>query len=101
LQAAFDAGTASPFYHSMKTLLAALLLCSTFAPIAQAETAVRGFNPRFSTSPEFPDEPNFRPANEPPSRFDITVDVDGDRWWERDRRRPCRDRHCRDGRPRR
>jgi hypothetical protein len=83
----------------MRTLLLALLLSVPFASLAQAETAARGFNPRFSTSPAFANEPNYRRDYVPPSWLDTNAE-DGD-WWDRERRGPCRDgRSCRGNRPR-
>lgn len=77
---------------AMKTLLLALLLSVPLAGAVQAETSVTGFNPRFSTSPSNPDEPNYRPPNSGESRLDVMIDVDGNDWRNR---RPC----GRDGRP--
>jgi hypothetical protein len=79
----------------MKTLLLALLLYVPLLATAQAETAVRGFNPRFSASSDFPDEPNLRSDRRQP-RFDVAVDIDAERRWRRERREQCRDsRRCR------
>lgn len=77
----------------MKPLLLALLLCAALAAPATAETSVTGFNPRFSTTPDNPDDPDFHQPPRAPSRFDIGVDVDPWRYRDRDH---CRDRHnCR------
>jgi hypothetical protein len=95
LQDGFDRAASPSFYDPMKPLLLALLLCAPLSAAAQAETSVTGFNPRFSTTPSNPDEPNYRPPDAPPNRFDMTIDVDP--WRYRDRRHHCgRDgRSCR------
>jgi hypothetical protein len=91
LQDGFDRATAPPFYGLMKTLLLALLLGAPLFAAAQAETFVTGFNPRFSTTPSNPDEPNYRAPKGPESRLDVMIDVDAERWRDR--------RHCGDRRP--
>jgi len=61
----------------MKTLVLAALLCAVSAP-ARAETAVSGFNPRFSTTPAYPDEPDYRPVNRPRNKYEFMIDASPD-----------------------
>jgi hypothetical protein len=80
----------------MKQLVLAILLCAPLPAAATAQTSVTGFNPRFSASSDFPDEPDHHQPSRPPSRFDIGIDVEPFSHWERDRcrdRRDCRRRH--------
>lgn len=81
----------------MRTLLLALLLSAPFLTVAEAETNVRGFTPRFSSVPSNPDEPNYYPPEGPKSGLDVMIDVDAERWRDRGHcgrdRRPCRPRN--------
>jgi len=61
----------------MKTLVLAALLCAVSAT-ARAETAVSGFTPRFSTTPAYPDEPDYRPANRPRNKYEFVIDASPD-----------------------
>ena len=60
----------------MKAVALACLLSISAFHDAQAETAVRGFNPRFVTAPSNPDHPNYRAPDRPPHQFDFSVSVD-------------------------
>jgi hypothetical protein len=97
LQAAFDAAVRTAFNEDMKMLLLALLCSAPLLTAAQAETAVRGFNPRFGTTPANPNEPNYYPPEGPKSRLDVMIDVNAEHWRDRQRcdrdRRPCRPRN--------
>lgn len=63
---------------------------------AGAGTYVSGFNPRFGTAPQNPDNPDYRPPNRPRSTFDFNIDIGTDwcdsRWCEEDDRGRDRDR---------
>lgn len=92
----------------MRTLALVLVLCAA-STAAGAETFVSGFQPRFGTAPSNPDQPNYRPPDRPPNRYDFSFGVelfgderpdeddggwgDRDRWPDRDRRGKSRHRH--------
>jgi len=60
----------------MKAAVLAILISAAVCTDAQAETAVRGFNPRFVVTPSNPDNPNYRPPDRPAHTFDFSIGID-------------------------
>jgi hypothetical protein len=63
----------------MRALALAALLCALAPALARAEAGNSGFNPRFSASSAYPDQPDYRPPDRPRHQFEFMIDVNGDR----------------------
>lgn len=84
----------------------ALALLLLFVPsLAGADTYRSGFNPRFSASSDYPDQPDYRPPDRPRNEYQFYIDASpeggddgddaggGDHWPDRPHHFPPRPRH--------
>jgi hypothetical protein len=82
----------------MKAVVLAIMALLAAGTGANAGTYVSGFNPRFGTAPQNPNNPDYRPPDRPRSTFDFDIEIGVGDWWDRDADRDRPRRRHRDGR---